>query len=99
MLTYLTRYFGVDVRQIEYAPEKALHITGNYPSCGATALYAAHERIKTIYEKQGREDWESYWLIDFQAQDYVIELAYSLILVPVQGKSKALRAIEREYAS
>ena len=93
-LTYLSAYFGVQVRQIDYADRKSLLIGGDGTTCVPSALYAANERMRALFESQGAHDWEPYNLSEKEAEDYVREIVYSLILVPRGGKTPERKELD-----
>ena len=81
-LLYLSMFFGVEVKQVEFTPRKTLTIRGELSTCVTAALFAANERMRTLSESNGERDWDSYNLPEIIAQDYTRELVYSLILIP-----------------
>jgi len=99
ILTYLSRYFGVEVRQVESSTQKTMLTKGEKSDCVPVALYAANERMRTLHESGNSRDWVPYNLSEAEAEEYVRELAYSLILVPVQRKRASTQMLERTYAS
>lgn len=94
-LTYLSMYFGVDVRQIEFSHKKTLRIQSKKPSCVVKALYAANERMRTIFESHETSDWNSYVLTEEEADEYTRKLMYSLILISREPESNIRQHFKR----
>jgi hypothetical protein len=94
-LTYLSMYFGVDVRQIEFSHKKTLRIQSKKPSCVVKALYAANERMRTISDSHETSDWHSYVLTEEEADEYTRKLMYSLILISREPESNIRQHFKR----
>jgi len=98
-LTYLSNFFKVQVKQREYHPTKVLHILGAYGSCAPTSLYAANERMKSLFETKNQWDWDPYDLSLEEGKDYLKELAYSLLLLQLTPKTANRRDHEKMNAT
>lgn len=94
ILTYLSLYFGVQVKQREYSRYATLEIVRAEGPCVPTALYAANERMRKLVETQNRYDWEPYTLTLGEGRDYVFELACSLLFYQRADKSDQKRIQE-----
>ena len=98
LLTYLSMYFGVRVKQREYSRLRTLEIENAFGPCGPTALYAANERMRRLVATRNRNDWEPYTLTFTEGRDYVFELVCSLLFYQSEDKSVQMRMDERMRA-
>jgi hypothetical protein len=94
LLTYLSMYFGVQVKQIEYSRYRTLEIEDAPGPCVPTALYAANERMQRLVETRNRYDWEPYTLTLEEGQDYEFELVCSILFHLGTVKAAKKRTIE-----
>jgi len=99
ILAYLSNYFGVRVKQREYKQSKVLNILDAKDPCNPASLYAANERMKSLFETNNQWDWEPYDLTLDEGREYVVELAYSLILMQMATKTPEARIHEKTFAT
>jgi len=83
VLTYLSHFFGVEVRQINFDKAKTFDIKDTSGPCVPTALFAANERIRTLTHSNGKEDWNPYSLEKEEARKYITEFMNSFLLIPL----------------
>jgi len=98
-LTYLSNYFGVRVKQREYKQSKVLNILDAKDPCNPASLYAANERMKSLFESNNQRDWEPYNLTLEEGRQFVVELAYSILLMQLTAKTSEGRFHEKTFAT
>jgi len=98
-LTYLSNFFEVQVKQREYDATKVLQILDGKDPCQPASLYAANERMKSLFKTNNQKDWKPYKLTLEEGRGYVTELAYSLLLMRPTPKKANRRDHEKINAT